>query len=1030
MPPNFTHPSSTPNLLEGILNASFHGIIAYEAVRDQSGTIIDFRAVTINRMAQQILQLPDTEPGWQLLIQFPGTIMNDTFARYVRVTETGKPDRFEIIPLPGEDSIWYDVSVVKMGDGFVATFNNISVQRNSAQMINEQNEMMRSILNTSLSSVIIHEAIRDDSGQIQDFRLLLLNPKAESEIRQMFPHTADNRTLLGINPRAREEGHFDRYKQVIETGQSTQQEDFYPDSVIWYDTTIAKLGDGVVITATNITTQKEIQQQLEQQAALTQAMIDGSLNGLLLLEPIVDAHQTIVDFAILAANQSVEQLTGVSPSVAVGNRMRTIYPGFEEAGYFGMYVRVLQTGKAERIETYYHDEKGLTGWFELSAVRQAQTVVVTFTNTTKFRLAEQQLKRAADNLQAVIDNSQTGIFVFSPVHDQAGEVIDFRFKTINKTVAALIGQTPDAIRGDLASNWFISYRDTETYTRYKTTLATGEDQRFDTNYKVDGLDVWFDVHSVKLGDDVLVTFTDYSGLKRAQLAAEKLALETAQTASLLDSVLNNSINGIMSFESIRSKDGTITDFRFKTINEASERIIGIPVQTMMAGETLIHVFPGNIDSGLFAKYVHTTETGEPTRAEVEYQADGLDFWLDVSAQRLGDGFVVTFTDTSLIKRASRVIEQSAAELQTVIDNTNAGIFLIVPVWDDTGGLIDFRLRVANRVVAAFAGQTPEALIGGLGSVWFPDYMTNGLFDRYKHTYLTGETQQFESYYESDTLSAWTNVLATKMGDQVLVTFSDFTELKKLQQQLESSVIDLQRSNKNLEQFAYVASHDLQEPLRKIQQFGDILQTSYGPVLGESGQDMLSRMQLAAERMRILIKDVLAYSRIAIKRESAKAIDLNQLLRDVTGDLETAILEKNALIQIDTLPTITGDSAQLRQLFQNLISNSLKFTKPGRRPELQLRYTVQRGRDTDLPVSPGDNMTQFYRFELSDNGIGFDAHQAEKIFQVFQRLHSRSEYQGTGIGLAIVQKVVENHRGYIRAEGQPGQGATFTVLLPT
>ena len=270
----------------------------------------------------------------------------------------------------------------------------------------------------------------------------------------------------------------------------------------------------------------------------------------------------------------------------------------------------------------------------------------------------------------------------------------------------------------------------------------------------------------------------------------------------------------------------------------------------------------------------------------------------------------------------------------------------------------------------------------------------------------------------------------RWGIRWLVTFNDFTELKKLQQQLEASVIDLQRSNRNLEQFAYVASHDLQEPLRKIQQFGDILQSSYASALDESGQDMLARMRSAAERMRILIKDVLAYSRITTKRETAKAVDLNEILREVTSDLEASVVETNAIVQIDTLPVVSGDAAQLRQLFQNLISNALKFTKPRQHPQLRLRYTVQRGRDTGLPVSASDETRQFYRLELSDNGIGFNPHEAEKIFQVFQRLHNRKEYQGTGIGLAIVQKVVDNHQGYIHAEGRPEEGATFTILLPT
>ena len=272
-------------------------------------------------------------------------------------------------------------------------------------------------------------------------------------------------------------------------------------------------------------------------------------------------------------------------------------------------------------------------------------------------------------------------------------------------------------------------------------------------------------------------------------------------------------------------------------------------------------------------------------------------------------------------------------------------------------------------------------------------------------------------------------MATKMGDEVLVTFGDYTPLKQLQQQLEASVVELQRSNRNLEQFAYVASHDLQEPLRKIQAFGDMIQNQYAPVLGPDGADIIRRMQSAAARMQMLIKDVLAYSRVATKREVTKPVDLNQLVNGVLSDLETVIEERQADVSAEPLPTLAGDASQLRQLFQNLIGNALKFSKPADPPTVRIRARPVVGRDADVPVSAGDANRAFYVIEVTDNGIGFEPQHAERIFQVFQRLHSRNNYEGTGIGLAIVQKVVENHQGYIRAESQVGRGATFRILLP-
>ena len=584
---------------------------------------------------------------------------------------------------------------------------------------------------------------------------------------------------------------------------------------------------------------------------------------------------------------------------------------------------------------------------------------------------------------------------------------------------------PDVLTGSVASQWFVSYRETGLFDRYKHTFDTGEEQHFDINYNVDGFNVWFDVKSMKFGDDVLVTFSDTTLLRRAKQAVE-------QQADLLNSVLNSSVNGIIAFEAIRNPEGTIQDFKFLSINETGCRLVGKPAQVLL-GSTMLNNFPGNINTGLFDCYVHTTETGEPVTTETYYNQDGLDVWLNISAQKLGDGFVVTFSDISPLKRAASSIERSALDLRTIIDSAQVAIYLVQPVWDESGQIIDFRFQTANQMVANYVGQESVALTGVLVSNWFPSYLTNGLLDRYVITYETGRTQHFNFNYQSPVINAWISVTVTKVGNEVLVTFSDFTPLKQLQQQLENSVTELQRSNRNLEQFAYVASHDLQEPLRKIQSFGDILESQYAPLLDETGSDIVRRMQSAASRMQILIKDVLAYSRISNRQEVTEPVELNQIIQDVLIDLDQAILEKKATISVGALPTIRGDAAQLRQLFQNLISNALKFTKPdgvANPPVVTIAARNVLGHELPEVMVPTPVADQLFSLiEVTDNGIGFDPREAGRIFQVFQRLHSRSNYQGTGIGLAIVQKVVENHQGHIAADGRPGVGATFWVAFP-
>ena len=254
------------------------------------------------------------------------------------------------------------------------------------------------------------------------------------------------------------------------------------------------------------------------------------------------------------------------------------------------------------------------------------------------------------------------------------------------------------------------------------------------------------------------------------------------------------------------------------------------------------------------------------------------------------------------------------------------------------------------------------------------------------------------------------------------------ELAATNDALANTVYNLQRSNENLQQFAYVASHDLQEPLRKIQSFGDILKTQYGQQLNE-GVDYLQRMQAAAGRMSTLIKDLLTFSRISTRQEAAVEVALNRVIHAVLSDLDLIIQETGAVIEVGTLPTVQGDATQLGQLFQNLLSNALKFRRAGVTPSLQIKAQTVDAVNLPQSVKPNRVVITYFCIDVQDNGIGFDQKYVDRIFQVFQRLHNKSQYAGTGIGLAICEKVVANHGGAISARSQVGQGTTFSVYLP-
>ncbi len=241
-----------------------------------------------------------------------------------------------------------------------------------------------------------------------------------------------------------------------------------------------------------------------------------------------------------------------------------------------------------------------------------------------------------------------------------------------------------------------------------------------------------------------------------------------------------------------------------------------------------------------------------------------------------------------------------------------------------------------------------------------------------------------------------------------------TDINRMLASLEHQEEALRKSNQELEQFAYVASHDLQEPLRKVQAFSDRLANKYAHQLDDDGKLYISRMQDASSRMRTLIQDLLTFSRIRSKGQEFTQIDLNEIVRGVVSDLEVRLEQSNGRVEVDTLPTVLADPLQMRQVFQNLIGNALKFKKSGVAPVVKVLY------------KPKDKT---HRIIVQDNGIGFEKQYSEKVFEIFQRLHGRSEFEGTGMGLAIVKKILERHVGSIRAESELGKGARFIFTLP-
>ncbi|GAB3889260.1 PAS domain-containing sensor histidine kinase [Spirosoma agri] len=495
-----------------------------------------------------------------------------------------------------------------------------------------------------------------------------------------------------------------------------------------------------------------------------------------------------------------------------------------------------------------------------------------------------------------------------------------------------------------------------------------------------------------------------------------------------------------------------------TWSDRTKELFGLPVTASVDYPTFIQgIHPTDRDR-VERTIQDSLESGSGGHYAIEYRTVGLNDgkirWLQANGQAFFDehgqanGLTGTVIDITANKRTEEILQQRVAEqtqvlerqthqLRTTLDASLNSIIAMTAMRDQTGSIVDFMMDTANEAVIKSNFMTPDQIIGRSLLTVFPGNRENGFFDLYIRVVTNGQAEQSLQYYRDKFgLEGWFEVSAVKQGnDGVVVTYNNVTDRKKVeiaaQQQeneLKEAVAELKRSNENLQQFAQIASHDLQEPLRRIQAFSDMLQSQFVDNLSDGEKDMVRRIQKSARRMQMLIRDLLAYSQLTTQREPFSPVSLTSVLTDVISDLEMTITEKKASIDVAPLPVVLGSTSRLRQLFQNLIINALKFSKPDQVPMLQIR--VEPAQAHDLPPRLHDQQeSPFWLITIIDNGIGFDEKYKDRIFTPFQRLHDPTKYSGTGIGLAICQRVAESHGGAIDVTSQPGAGSTFRVFLP-
>lgn len=378
------------------------------------------------------------------------------------------------------------------------------------------------------------------------------------------------------------------------------------------------------------------------------------------------------------------------------------------------------------------------------------------------------------------------------------------------------------------------------------------------------------------------------------------------------------------------------------------------------------------------------------------------------------GGVVIVRDVTEQKKAEAEIKQTNDFLNTVLENIPNMIFV--------KDARELRFVRFNKAGEELLGVPQKELVGKNDYDFFPreqaDFFTGkdrAVLEKGRLVDIPEETIETKAHGKRVLHTKKIPIRGNDGKPQYLLGISeDITELKR-QEDLRIYTRALEASNKEMQDFIFVVSHDLQEPLRKIQSFGNFLEEEAGPALSGNSRDYLTRMKDAGRRMSLLIEDLLQLTRVTTRAKPFETVDLSRIIGEVAADLEIRLQETGGKVEAQGLPVIEADPSQMRQLFQNLIGNALKFRKKDQAPLIEV-------------TAKTDEKNNRCRLFVRDNGIGFDQKYSDKIFNIFQRLHG-AEYEGTGIGLAICRKVVERHQGSIRATSQPGEGTVFEIELP-